>query len=39
LFQDKFEARRKEWAEGLRARSFIQVLIQPGDLHADSKKP
>jgi peptidyl-prolyl cis-trans isomerase SurA len=39
LFQEKFEARRKEWVEGLRARSFIQVLIQPGDLHADSKKP
>jgi peptidyl-prolyl cis-trans isomerase SurA len=39
LFQERFEARRKEWVEGLRARSSIQVLIQPTDLHTEFKKP
>ncbi|MFI5338638.1 MAG: peptidylprolyl isomerase [Candidatus Methylomirabilales bacterium] len=36
LFQEKFETKRKDWLEGLRSQAFIQVLIQPGDLRAQS---
>jgi peptidyl-prolyl cis-trans isomerase SurA len=39
LFQEKFEAKRKEWLAGVRSRAFIQVLMQPGDLQAQSAKP
>jgi peptidyl-prolyl cis-trans isomerase SurA len=39
LFQEKFEAKRKEWLAGVRSRAFIQVLVQPGDLQAQSAKP
>jgi peptidyl-prolyl cis-trans isomerase SurA len=39
LFQDKFEAKRKEWLAGLRSRAFIQVLMQPSELQSQSAKP
>jgi peptidyl-prolyl cis-trans isomerase SurA len=39
LFQEKFEAKRKEWLAGLRSQTFIQVLIQPGDLQTQTAKP
>jgi parvulin-like peptidyl-prolyl isomerase len=39
LLQEKFEAKRKEWLAGQRARAFIQVLMQPGGLPAEAKKP
>jgi peptidyl-prolyl cis-trans isomerase SurA len=39
LFQEKFEAKRKDWLADLRSKSFIQVLIQPGDLQAQTAKP
>lgn len=32
LYQEKFEAKRKEWIASLRARGFIQFLVEPGDL-------
>lgn len=37
LFQEKFEAKRKEWLANLRKNAFIQVLMQPKDLHAQSQ--
>jgi len=39
LFQEKFEAKRKEWLAGLRSQAFIQVLMQPGDLQTQTAKP
>ncbi len=39
VFQEKFEAKRKEWLVNLRSRAFIQILVQPADLHAASGKP
>ncbi len=39
LLQEKFEAKRKEWLAGQRARAFIQVLMQPGELPTEAKKP
>lgn len=39
LFQEKFEAKRKDWLASLRARAFIQVLVQPEDLGVEAKKP
>ena len=39
LFQEKYEAKRKDWLADLRSKSFIQVLIQPGDLQAQTAKP
>jgi len=39
LFQEKFEAKRKEWLGGLRSRAFIQVLVQPSELQSQSAKP
>jgi peptidyl-prolyl cis-trans isomerase SurA len=32
LFQEKFEAKRKEWLSGLKSRASIQVLAKPADL-------
>ncbi|MFB3817079.1 MAG: peptidylprolyl isomerase [Candidatus Methylomirabilales bacterium] len=32
LFQEKFEAKRKEWLSGLRSRASIQILARPADL-------
>jgi len=39
LFQEKFEAKRKNWLTDLRSKAFIQVLMQPGDLRVQSAKP
>jgi peptidyl-prolyl cis-trans isomerase SurA len=39
LFQEKFEAKRKEWLASLRTRAFIQVLVQAADLQLESGKP
>lgn len=39
LFQEKFEAKRKEWLANLRKSAFIQILMQPKDLHAQSARP
>ena len=39
LFQEKFEAKRKDWLAGLRSQAFIQILVQPGDLQAQMAKP
>jgi len=39
LFQEKFEAKRKDWLADLRSKAFIQVLIQPGDLQARTATP
>ena len=39
LFQDKFEAKRKDWLTDLRSKAFIQVMIKPGDLQAQSIRP
>jgi len=39
LFQEKFEAKRKEWLANLRQSAFIQILMQPKDLHAQSAAP
>lgn len=39
LFQEKFEAKRKEWLAGLRSQAFIQVLMQPEDLQTQTAKP
>jgi len=39
LFQEKFEAKRKEWLAGLRSRAFIQVLMPPSELTSQSAKP
>ncbi|HWU40304.1 MAG TPA: peptidyl-prolyl cis-trans isomerase [Candidatus Acidoferrum sp.] len=39
LFQEKFEAKRKDWLTDLRSKAFIQVMIKPGDLQAQSIRP
>lgn len=39
LFQEKFEAKRKDWLTDLRSKAFIQVLMKPGDLRVQSAKP
>jgi len=39
VFQEKFEAKRKDWLAGQRARAFIQVLVQAGDLRTEPRKP
>ncbi|MBI1999760.1 MAG: peptidylprolyl isomerase [candidate division NC10 bacterium] len=39
LFQEKFEAKRKDWLASLRARAFIQVLVRAEDLGVEAKKP
>ncbi len=39
LFQEKFEAKRKEWMARLRAQAFIQILMQPSALRAEVKPP
>ncbi len=39
LFQEKFDAKKKEWLSALRSRTFIQILIQGSALHADSRNP
>jgi peptidyl-prolyl cis-trans isomerase SurA len=39
IFQDKFEAKRKDWLADLRSKAFIQLLIKPGDLQAQTVKP
>jgi peptidyl-prolyl cis-trans isomerase SurA len=39
VFQEKFEVKRKEWLAGLRARAFIQVLVQAPDLQGATRKP
>ncbi len=39
LFQEKFDAKRKEWLAALRSRTFIQVLMQGSALQADATKP
>jgi peptidyl-prolyl cis-trans isomerase SurA len=39
VFQEKFEAKQKEWLASLRARAFIQVLVRASDLQAATRKP
>jgi peptidyl-prolyl cis-trans isomerase SurA len=39
LFQEKFEAKRKDWLADLRSKAFIQVLMQSGDLQTQAAKP
>ncbi len=39
LFQEKFEAKRKDWLASQRARAFIQVLVETPDLPAQLAKP
>lgn len=39
LFQERFEAKRKEWLASLRSRAFIQVLVRAEDLGTEPKKP
>ncbi len=39
VFQEKFEAKRKDWLADLRSKAFIQVLMQPGDLRTQAAKP
>jgi len=39
LFQEKFEAKRKDWLANLRTKSFIQILEQGPTLRADPKQP
>lgn len=39
VFQEKFEAKRKDWLASQRARAFIQVLVETPDLQAHSTKP
>ena len=38
LFQEKFEAKRKEWLAGLRAKAFIQVIMEAGALKTELQK-
>ena len=38
LFQEKFEVKRKEWLAGLRAKAFIQVIMEPGALKTELQK-
>jgi peptidyl-prolyl cis-trans isomerase SurA len=39
LFQEKFEAKRKEWLANLRAKAFIQILEPGPTLRVESKQP
>lgn len=39
LLQEKFDAKRKDWVASLRARAFIQVLMEPEALKAELQKP
>lgn len=39
LFQEKFEAKRKEWLANLRAKAFIQILQSSPTLRVESKQP
>ena len=39
LFQEKFEAKRKDWLADLRSKAFVQILMQPGDLQTRAVKP
>jgi hypothetical protein len=39
LFQEKFEAKRKEWLANLRAKSFIQILEEGPTLRTEAKQP
>lgn len=39
LFQEKFEAKRKDWLADLRSKAFIQMLMQPEDLQTHAAKP
>lgn len=38
LFQEKFEVKRKEWLAGLRAKAFIQVIMEAGALKTELQK-
>jgi peptidyl-prolyl cis-trans isomerase SurA len=38
LFQEKFEVKRKEWVAGLRAKAFIQVIMEAGTLRTELQK-
>ncbi|MGE5850903.1 MAG: peptidyl-prolyl cis-trans isomerase [Candidatus Methylomirabilota bacterium] len=39
LFQEKFEAKRKEWLANLRVKSHIQILTQTSALRTEAKQP
>ena len=39
LFQEKFEAKRKDWLANLRTKSFIQILEEGPTLRTDPKQP
>jgi peptidyl-prolyl cis-trans isomerase SurA len=39
LFQEKFEAKRKEWLANLRAKAFIQILEEGPTLRTEAKQP
>ncbi|HSB69292.1 MAG TPA: peptidylprolyl isomerase [Candidatus Methylomirabilis sp.] len=38
VFQEKFEVKRKEWLAALRAKAFIQVIMEPGALKTELQK-
>jgi peptidyl-prolyl cis-trans isomerase SurA len=38
LFQEKFEVKRKEWLGALRAKAFIQVIMEAGALKTELQK-
>jgi parvulin-like peptidyl-prolyl isomerase len=38
VFQEKFEVKRKEWLAGLRAKAFIQVIMEAGALKTELQK-
>jgi peptidyl-prolyl cis-trans isomerase SurA len=38
LFQEKFEVKRKEWLAALRAKAFIQVIMEAGALKTELQK-
>ena len=38
LFQEKFEVKRKEWLGALRAKAFIQVIMEAGALRTELQK-
>lgn len=39
LFQERFEAKRKEWLADLRAKAFIQIFGQAAEQPTEAKKP
>jgi parvulin-like peptidyl-prolyl isomerase len=39
LFQEKFEAKRKEWLAVQKSRASIQIVAKPADIVLDFKKP